>query len=334
MTKSDYIMQSNMVTLSKISLTNVYEKRLLNAFVDSLSPHLKGKFEEAKGLTPGIHVKEQIVNDVCKNETIIYTYRLADVEPNDQNYDRLRAAIEKLRQTNVRIITPDRTEIFTGLIQYAEIDFNSEFFRASISLTAYQFLSDLSKGYSLKHFKTSLELKGLYASHMYDLLCKWRNVPAFQIDIEELRFITNAPDSYSNNDFKKRVLEPAKKELDNSNFADISFNYEHIKTGRSITGFKFYVIHTENDKLITNKLTKQVSVKWDLDKTTIQYLELLGINYDGKNRELLKKFFNVKGRENGIELIQRMANTAKMKSETNPQGYIRRLIEADVEKMD
>jgi len=317
-----FTIQSNQITLSKINLSNIYEKRLLNAFIDSLSPHLKGKIEEAKGESKGAHIEEQRELDFSPNQSVLYTYRLSDVEPNHQNYDRLRCAIKKLRQTDIDIITSDGTEIYTGLIESAVLNPLSEFFQVKLSLTAYQFLCDISKGYSLKSFKTALELKNLYSSYIYDLICKWRNKPTFQIDLEELRFITNAPKSYSPNDFKKRVLDSAKKELDSSDVTDLTFNYEDVKKGRSIIGFRIHVFHTKNDTLIIKKLTKQVSPNWDFEKPIIEYLNRNKINFNGANRELLKKFFKLKGSSKGLEFLEKTKDAALRKSRKNPQGYI------------
>lgn len=318
-----FTIQSNQVALSKINLVNIYEKRLLNAFIDSLSSRLKGKIEETKDVSNGLHISEQAEFALGAYESVLYTYKLADVEPNPQNYDRLRSAIKKLRKTDIDIVTSDGTEIYTGLIESAFLNPRSETFQAKLSVPAYQFLCDLSKGYSLKNFKTALELKTLYSSCIYDLICKWRNKPTFEIDIEELRFITNTEKKYTaTKDFKKRVLDSAKKELDSSDFTDLTFTYEDIKKGRSISGFRIHIFHTKNDKLIKNKLTKQVSPNWDFEKPVIDYLNRNKINFNGANRELLKSFFKLKGTNLGLDFLEKTKDTALRKSRTNPQGYI------------
>ena len=333
MRESKFVMQSNQVTLSKINLKNIYEKRLINAFIDSLSPHLKGEFNKAYGTSVGVHTKEYKEPTMGSNESIYYVYRLSDIEANPQNYNRLKAAVKKLRKTDVDIVTPERTEIFTGLIEYAAINHRDEFFEVRISLTAYQFLCDLSKGYSLKHLKTSLELKTLYSSNIYDLICKWRNKPTFQIDIEELRFITNTENKYpATKDFKKRVLDSAKKELDESNFTDLTFNYEDVKRGRSITGFRIHVFHTENDDLKKSELTQNISPRWDLDKPVIDFLNKEGINFNGKNRELMKEFFSIYSTSKGLEFLEQRKDDALKRSRDNPQGYIVAAVKNHIEQ--
>ena len=142
-------------------------------------------------------------------------------------------------------------------------------------------------------------------------------------NIEELRFITNTEKKYTaTKDFKKRVLDSAKKELDSSDFTDLTFTYEDIKKGRSISGFRIHIFHTKNDKLIKNKLTKQVSPNWDFEKPVIDYLNRNKINFNGANRELLKSFFKLKGTNLGLDFLEKTKDTALRKSRTNPQGYI------------
>lgn len=328
-----YTVQSNQVTLSKINLANIYEKRLLNAFIDSLAPYLKGKIEETKEDFKGLHIQEQREFEFTNFESVIYTYNLSDVEPNPQNYNRLRSAIKKLRKTDVDIVTPDGTEIYTGLIERAELNPFSEVFSVKLSVMAYQFLCDLSKGYSLKSFKTALELKSLYSSCIYELLCKWRNKPVFQIDIEELRFITNTTNKYpATKDIKKRVLNAAQKELNESEVSDLTFTYEDVKKGRSIVGFRISIHHTNNDKLKINKLTKQTSPNWDFDKETINFLNRNNINFNGSNRELLKKFFKINGTSKGLEILEKVKDLALKTARTNPQGYIISAVKKHIEQ--
>ncbi|MBE7635037.1 replication initiation protein [Tenacibaculum finnmarkense genomovar finnmarkense] len=319
MKNDEIIFQSNQVVLSRIVLSSIYEKRLLNAFVSSLSPNLKDIIGDSKGK----HISEQKEFDFGKYETITYTYNLSDIEPNPQNYNRLRLAIKKLRKTDVDIILEDGTELFTGLIQVAELNTKrAETFKVKLSLDAYKYLLDLSKGYSVKSFLTSLDLKNLYSSYIYDLLCKWRNKPVFQIDLEHLRFVTNCPKSYRANDIKLRILQPAQKELKKSEVSDLTFTYEDVKKGRSIVGFKIFIHHTNKDKIETNKLIKQTSPRHDFNKEVIDFMNRNDINFNGINRKLFLEFFELNGVNNGLDELEKMKDSAMRNSRNSPQAYI------------
>lgn len=322
MEKSRYITQSNQVVLSKINLTSIYQKRLLNAFIDSLSPFLKGKIAQVKSLNEGIHIKEEVEFSSTINQAVLFTYRLADVEPNHRHYNRLMAAADKMLTTIIPVTYSSGAIFKTPLIQSCCLDPVSSTFEVKISTEAFQFLSDLSKGYSLKDFKTSLHLKTIYSSCVYELLCKWRNKKQFIIDVEEIMFLTNAPKSYSTNDFKKRILDSAKKELDASEIADLSFSYEDIKVGRSIKSFKIFIKRTNKDKLETNKLIKQASPRHDFDKEIIDFLNRNEINFNGANRELFKEFFKLNGTDNGLDELEKMKDSAMRNSRNSPQAYM------------
>ncbi|MBE7649155.1 replication initiation protein [Tenacibaculum finnmarkense] len=322
MKKQTYIVQSNQVVLSKICLSNIYQQRLLNAFIDSISPFLKGKIAQVKDLNDGIHFKEEVEFASTINQAVLFTYRLADIEPNHQNYKRLMAAADKLLTTVISVTSTEGGVFKSPLLQSCHLDPGGSTFQVKISTEAFQFLSDLSKGYSMKSFKTSLHLKTIYSACIYELLCKWRNKNQFQIDVDEIMFISNAPNSYSTNDFKKRVLDAAKKELDASEFADLSFTYEDIKVGRSIKSFKIFIKRTNKDTLETNKLIKQASPRHDFDKEIIDFLNRNDINFNGANRELFKEFFKLNGTNNGLDELEKMKDSAMRNSRNSPQAYM------------
>ena len=249
--KDKLVFQSNQLVMSKVKLSNIYEKRLLNAFVNSISHHLEEQIEESKD----IRLSEKNRLELDKYTTKTYEYRLSDLESSG-HYGRLRASIVKLRETSVNVVFDDGRECFIRLISSAELYKSDDTFSIQLSLPAYQFLLDLTKGYSIKSFLTSLDLNTIYSSCVYELLCRWRSKKSFEIDLDYLKFITNAPKTYRAGDVRSRILDSAKKELDNSEITDLKFNYETIKVGKRIKRFKINVIRTGKGVLEQTKLTK------------------------------------------------------------------------------
>ncbi len=92
---------------------------------------------------------------------------------------------------------------------------------------------------------TSYELEqvkalNVYATRLYELLVCWRSAGKTPIiDIEDFRLrIGVLPTEYKlMSDFKKRVFEPAIKQINER--TDITVSYEQHKTGRTISGFSF-----------------------------------------------------------------------------------------------
>lgn len=95
-----------------------------------------------------------------------------------------------------------------------------------------------------KHF-TSYELqqvanlKSVHAIRLYELLIQYRTVGKVEINLSDLRLKLGINESeYPRMDnFKNRVLDVGIQQI--NEHSDISVNYEQVKTGRQITGFKF-----------------------------------------------------------------------------------------------
>jgi len=80
----------------------------------------------------------------------------------------------------------------------------------------------------------------LYATRLYELLVCWRSIGKTPIiEINDFRSKVGLVENEYRAmcDFKKRVLEPAIKQI--NEYTDITVKVEQHKTGRSITGFSF-----------------------------------------------------------------------------------------------
>ena len=110
-----------------------------------------------------------------------------------------------------------------------------------------------------------LTMKSKYSPRIYEILkCnEFKKQQCIEIDIEELRKLLKCDVIYPlYADFKRRVIEQAQKEL--KKLADISFEFEEIKTGRTVTSLKFYIQSSATDKAIAKyeiAATKITTVK-------------------------------------------------------------------------
>ena len=80
----------------------------------------------------------------------------------------------------------------------------------------------------------------LYATRLYELLICWRSTgktPVIELNDFRSQVGLNENEYKAMCDFKKRVLEPAIKQI--NEHTDIKVKVEQHKTGRSITGFSF-----------------------------------------------------------------------------------------------
>lgn len=101
-----------------------------------------------------------------------------------------------------------------------------------------------------------LGLKSVHSIRIYELLKQYETIGQREMTLKELRECCGINDNQYKkfNDFKKDVLERAKKEINNK--TDISINYQEIKTSRKITSIIFF-INKNIEKKIVSSLVKE-----------------------------------------------------------------------------
>lgn len=116
------------------------------------------------------------------------------------------------------------------------------------------YLLQLKGAFTKCNLTTLNKFRSMYAVRMYQLLYQYKNLGSRMFEIAELKEIIGLDkDQYpSFEDFKRRIINPAKLELDKK--AEISFILEKIKTSRKITHLKFIII--DNKPQTSNKSAK------------------------------------------------------------------------------
>lgn len=100
-----------------------------------------------------------------------------------------------------------------------------------------------------------LRLKKDYSLDFYHLAKKHQTMGSFQISLDELFEQLGLPESYRRiGNLKDRVIKPSLDEITSN--TDIDLNYENIKRGRSVVGFKFTVREKPKPKVIETKRDK------------------------------------------------------------------------------
>lgn len=84
------------------------------------------------------------------------------------------------------------------------------------------------------------KLSSVYSARLYELLVQWKSIsktPIFELNNFRDQLGIGVNEYKAMSDFKKRVLEPAIREINEQ--TDITASYEQHKKGRVITGFSF-----------------------------------------------------------------------------------------------
>ena len=154
----------------------------------------------------------------------------------DKNYAIAKKAFGTLSDKYIII---DNDEIWqkTHIISNPKIEKRTGMVTFSVFNEIWDGMLNFSKGYRKYELATAMCFDSVYSMRMYELLSGQKR--PLDLSFEQLREMFCVKDKYSKaNDFKRWVLDVAKKELDKS--SPYSFNYIDVKEGRKVVGFRFF----------------------------------------------------------------------------------------------
>lgn len=305
------ILQSYILTTAKYDFS-VYEKRFLYRLVELAQSEMEGLIFK---------------NDCRKIDHDLFgftkvTLPIASMlkDEDDKNHIQVKKALQSLQK---KLITYEDDNVWESIsiIGFPVI----KKFASTISCTLHPKIWDcilnFSKGYRKFELQTAMQFDSIYSMRFYELMSEQKT--PLEYKIEDFKNILQLQNKYKQiNDFIKRVVEPAKKELDSK--SPYSFTYSIIKEGRQYKNIRFYPIYQpkfRDSDLDKKDLQKQVSPAWDLPKNTLDYLKN-GFQFTTKeikqNIDLLKQAQNEM--ENFINFMSQVKPRANRAS--NPKGYL------------
>jgi len=163
----------------------------------------------------------------------------------DASYKALREAVNNLFNRQFSYTAEYKRTGKTGIVRSRWV--SQIFYVDDLALLEITFAPDvvplvtrLEEHFTSYQAKQVAHLTSKYATRLYELLIAWREVGKVpQIEIGEFRNRLGLLESEytAMSDFKKRVLEPSIKQI--NEHTDIKAEYEQHKKGRSIVGFSF-----------------------------------------------------------------------------------------------
>ena len=111
------------------------------------------------------------------------------------------------------------------------------------------FLFEIKKNFTKYPLRHVIKLRSTYSIRIYELLKQYAKLGERKFDLMELRQLLGIEDDLYPRffDFKKRVIEPAQKEI--AEHTDIVFTYRKIKQKRTIIGLVFKIHYKEGQHL-------------------------------------------------------------------------------------
>ncbi len=258
---NELAIQSYIFTTAKYDF-NAYEKRIMYRLVELAQDELKGIMirDNMHKIEPTLFGREitMPVADILRNEK-------------DQNYTIAKKAFRSLAQKGVEY-EDDKFWQYTAIISNPKIDK----IKGSVVFTVlddiWRCLLDFTKGYRKYELITAMQFKSVYSMRMYELMSGQKRPLEFTFEDLKQRF--GVKDKYKLvGHFKTRVLDIAKKELDES--SPYSFNYIEIKEGRKVVAFKFFpTFHPDKQdpELYEREKRSKLTARAQISREALDYL--------------------------------------------------------------
>ena len=251
-----------------------------------------------------------------------YSYKIVDfiewigVEGKDY-YKELRKITAKLL-TRLITIKQDNILFQTSWLAGAKYHFGQGIIELSFHPDLKPYLLQLKNCFTQYALKNVLELKSKYAFRLYELLKQYQSIGRRKFSVSELRDLLGVEQGELKLwvHFKTRVLEIAKREINQK--TDLEINYKTEKVGRRIEYIIFSIQAQDKEKI------KKV------DEQNKRYDELLKLVPE-KYRELktlksaIVKYFKKKG----FEYVKRNIEYANLKAEKNYRAYLINALKED-----
>lgn len=178
---------------------------------------------------------------------------------------------------------------------------------------------NFTKGYRKFELETAFSFNSVYAMRFYELFSGQKKPITYTIENLKKMFVIE--DKYPRNpDFIKRVIEPAKKELDEK--SPYSFEYKVNKIGPQFHSINFYpvtITKNRDEELETKDLQKQVNLSWDLDKIERDYFLKFGFT----ERQLKNNMQLILQAKKELDLVYELSLLiGAVRTKNNPQGYV------------
>ncbi len=124
--------------------------------------------------------------------------------------------------------------------------------------------------YTNYNYSKTLDMRTFNAKRLYELVCKWKDLGATKsMYIDDWREFFGVPDKYPNiAEFKRRILDPSIKALNEQGDFDITLKQE--KVGRIITHFQLLI---KSKNKVKNMLDKAMSNRNNKENNIIDLFE-------------------------------------------------------------
>ena len=265
-----------------------------------------------------------------------FTFPLTDIMGASENYTAVKKSVRALMQEIIEYEEEDGA--WTAFAFLSLVRFSNGVATVIIQEPLYMALLDFRKGFRRFELQAALQFKSTYSLRLYQLMSGQENPLTYTL--EELKKMLGVGDKYPRpRDFFKKVIDPAKAELDRC--SPFSFDYEPIatrtqKTGRApITQVTFYPIERRpNGQWRDNELMRKYPYENHPNLTKEQQdtlvhkfgFTLKGIRNNHAVFRAAARYLNL------TDLLDKLAIRVADKRPKNPTGYVLNSIKIELDE--
>jgi plasmid replication initiation protein len=273
----------------------------------------------------GIKLKDNLRKIAPTNFGREITMPVSDIlkDEQDKHYTIAKAAFRSLSEKHIEY-EDDEVWSYTPIITAPEIKKNSGSVKFYVFDNIWRCLLDFTKGFKKYELITAMKFKSAYAMRFYELMSgqtKPLFVPLEGPDGLRERFYLQG--KYEKvNDFRRKVIDVAKKELDES--SPYSFVAKEEKAGKKIIGWTFFPVFYENREdpaLQEQARMAKVTARLQLENNIYDYLKF---SFDFKSDEINKNKKTLIEGQNRIPDFMGFLGELKKGARLaeNPKGYV------------
>jgi len=227
--ESDFVVKSNQLVKARINWTKV-EHRVVAMLIAQL------KKEDDVFDIQRVYVRDIIEKTGSNSEDL---------------FGRAEDICKKLldQKVHVRIQRADGRRVYRGyncmsMCEYVE---GSGYIRAKFNDDMRPFLLQLKERFTMYRLENFMRLTSQYSMRIYELLKMREGLRFLRVSVDELREMLACEHTYERfSDFKRRVLETARTELEET--CDLAFTYTVERESRKPVRVNFSIRHGDEDR--------------------------------------------------------------------------------------
>lgn len=268
------------------------------------------------------------INDMKK------LYKTAD---QSNKYKQLKAAVKSLEREGFTFINANGHETyypwFSKIVYVSNGKSEMSHIEVDIHKDVKKLIIEATNG-TFYNTERSYNIRGKYSRKLYYQLLNRQNFRGGRaiILIDELRYMLDIPDSYNTGMIQKRVLEPAKEEIEENGEIRFTYKpiYEQVKKGRPLIASFEFTIERSATKNIFVETTAYEVVEYEVDddKFVKDIVENLGITQlEAKDIIYVAKRNGYINKEGNTELLDKVIKYCMKQKPVKPASYVIKILE-------